>query len=319
MDLISVIVPVYNVEKYLNKCIESIANQTYKNLEIILVDDGSTDSSGAICDQWAKKDDRIKVIHKENGGLSDARNKGLYIASGNYIGFVDSDDWIDYEMYEKLLSLSKSYNADISSCGVLKIWDNNETRKLTKDNGLQVLNNIESMEALIESSYLIQTVWNKLYKRRILNGLEFPYGLIHEDEFWTWKAISHSSKTVTTDEPLYYYFQHKESIMGNGYTGFPLNFINAKCERHKYIQTYIPQLVNKSCKDILLSCLYEGQQVIKHHKSKDKFKLLSEINKTAKNFYPEKTYLNTLNFKTKILIYLIHNFFIPICYIYSIK
>ena len=126
-DLISVIVPVYNVEKYLVQCINSILNQTIKNLEIILVDDGSLDNSGKICDEFSKKDDRIVAIHKENNGLSSARNAGLEIANGNYIGFVDSDDWLDEHMYEILLKLIKENNSDISCCDFFKTADSNDT------------------------------------------------------------------------------------------------------------------------------------------------------------------------------------------------
>ena len=127
MSLISVIVPIYNVEKYLDRCVDSIINQTYKNLEIILVDDGSPDNCLAICDSWAEKDRRIKVIHKENGGVSSARNSALDIASGDYIGFVDSDDWIEPDMYEILIKNAKKYDADISRCaGLLDYCDRSE-------------------------------------------------------------------------------------------------------------------------------------------------------------------------------------------------
>ena len=123
-DLISVIIPIYNVEKYLNKCIDSIINQTYKNLEIILVDDGSPDNCPQICDEYAKKDNRIKVIHKKNGGVSSARNVGLINSTGNYIGFIDPDDYIEPIMYEKLLKVLKESNTLVSMCGFYKIKDN---------------------------------------------------------------------------------------------------------------------------------------------------------------------------------------------------
>ena len=116
--LISVVVPIYNVDKYLDRCVESIIKQTYTNLEIILVDDGSSDNSPQICDNWNVKDKRIKVIHKENGGLSDARNVGLSFATGEIISFIDSDDWIEHEMFEKMLNRKKKDNSDIVSCGV---------------------------------------------------------------------------------------------------------------------------------------------------------------------------------------------------------
>ena len=128
--MISVIVPIYNVEKYVNKCVGSIVNQTYTNLEIILVDDGSPDRCPEICDEWAKKDSRIKVIHKKNGGLSDARNAGMKIASGDYIAFVDSDDWIAPEMYERLLMAIKNDNSDIAACAVKMVWEDGSSRTI---------------------------------------------------------------------------------------------------------------------------------------------------------------------------------------------
>lgn len=130
-DLISIIVPVYNVEKYLNKCIDSIINQTYKNIEIILVDDGSTDNSGKICDEYLLRDSRIKVIHKNNGGLSSARNEGINISSGEYIGFVDSDDWVEPNMYEEMYKKILYSNADIVDCGYWKEYENKSIKYIS--------------------------------------------------------------------------------------------------------------------------------------------------------------------------------------------
>ena len=155
---ISVIIPVYKVEEYISRCIKSVVDQTYSNLEIILVDDGSPDNCPAICDKWAEKDSRIKVIHKKNGGLSDARNAGMQIASGEFIGFVDSDDWISKEMYQLLYENMKENESDISACGVKLVWeDGAESRSLTSA-GIQILNTQEAMEAIIRESKLKQPV-----------------------------------------------------------------------------------------------------------------------------------------------------------------
>ena len=167
MDLISVIVPVYNVEKYLDKCIQSIVDQTYTNLEIILVDDGSPDNSGAICDEWAEKDNRIKVIHKANGGLSDARNAGLDIATGEYIAFVDSDDYIELDFYDKLYNVIKATNCDISICNLRKVYENNNVSVNNCDTfEITEYSTTEAMSALIDDK-IRQVVWNKLYKADI--------------------------------------------------------------------------------------------------------------------------------------------------------
>ena len=162
--LISVIVPVYKVEKYLNRCVNSIINQIYKNLEIILIDDGSPDKCPYICDEWSKRDSRIKVLHKQNGGLSDARNAGLKIATGEFIGFVDSDDWIAPEMYERLLTAIIKDQSDIAECNVKMVWKNNLQSKMLLQQNNCVLKRDEAQLELLNESKLKQPVWNKLYK-----------------------------------------------------------------------------------------------------------------------------------------------------------
>ena len=162
---ISVIVPVYKVEKYLDRCVESIVNQTYKNLEIILVDDGSPDNCPAICDAWANKDERIKVIHKENGGVSSARNRGIDAATGDYIGFVDSDDWIEPDMYELLADNAKKYDADISRCGYFVDWPDHIAQ--VGNGGILLYEDIERRCEMLRSYHLVSALWNKIYRREL--------------------------------------------------------------------------------------------------------------------------------------------------------
>ena len=175
MNDISVIVPVYNVEKYLEKCIDSILSQTFKNFEIILVDDGSTDSCGIICDEYERLDNRVKVIHKINGGLSSARNSGLEIASGEYVAFVDSDDWIDKNMYQELYNEAKKNNADIVQCKFIKAKDENVSIYNNEFNEVEVIGNLDALCNLYNER-CIETVvtWNKLYKRYLFNDIVFP-------------------------------------------------------------------------------------------------------------------------------------------------
>ena len=214
-DLISVIVPVYKVEKYLNKCIDSIINQTYKNLEIILVDDGSPDNCPQICDEYAKRDNRIKVIHKENGGLSDTRNVGIHVAKGKYIGFVDSDDWIALEFYEKLYKLLKKHNAEIAVCDFTRT--NNENLLVNNKNTIEIM---YSQEEYLKRYFKIGCqnteyyAWNKLYKRNLISDNQYPKGLTSEDVVGTYKAILKSNKIVKTSEKLYFYRYNSESITG---------------------------------------------------------------------------------------------------------
>lgn len=317
--VISVVVPIYNVEKYLHRCVDSIINQTYKNLEIILVDDGSLDSCPKICDDYSKKDNRIKVIHKKNGGLSDARNAGMKIAKGEYISFVDSDDWIEHEMMERLYEVMVETNGDIASCGVRMVWDDNTPSKmLTKSNGKFVLDSCEkAMDSLI-SAEIIQTVWNKLYKTEIVKKILFPYGKINEDEFWTWQVVAASNKVVSIDIPLYNYFQRAGSIMQGGNSFNPYLVLEAKCSRYEYIEKHFPRLKDKCCVDLLYTCLYQAQRtklLLPKNKSKES---IDKISKIVKQHQPNNDFLKTLNIKKRLRIKSIYYNFKTICTIQSL-
>ena len=218
MPLISVIVPVYRVEAYLDKCISSIVNQTYTNLEIILVDDGSPDNCPAICDAWAARDCRIKVIHKANGGLSDARNAGMKVAGGELMGFVDSDDWISSDMYQRLYENMLEHDSDIAACGVEMVWENDTPSRMLTKSGCNVLEAQEAMQASIEESWLKQPVWYKLYKTDMIQDISFPVGKHHEDVFWSYQAIGRARRVSVFDHPCYFYLQRSGSIMGTGYS-----------------------------------------------------------------------------------------------------
>lgn len=217
-DVISIVVPIYKVEKYLEKCIDSIINQDYKNLEIILVDDGSPDRCPQTCDEYANKDERIKVIHKENGGLSDARNAGIKVATGKYIAFIDSDDYVTENYISTLLYTIKKYDADISACNYIKLYEDSGIEKVKpKTNEDLVMTNIEAMKDLFTLPNNSDVVaWNKLYKTSLFtqNNIEFPKGKLHEDNFTTYKLYYYSNKVVFTNVPCYYYLQRKDSIMG---------------------------------------------------------------------------------------------------------
>lgn len=224
-DKISVIVPIYNVERYLKYCLDSILMQTYKNLEIILVDDGSTDGCSKICDEYALLDKRIKVIHKQNGGLADARNTGLKYATGEYIGFIDSDDYIYPTFYEELYKLILKYNTDISECNFLRIdVDNidkcnsiieleNEKNKMVEEK----VTNIEALKLLYGprlKPYLKKVVvWNKLYKKELFDSIRFPLGKLHEDEYTTFQVLYKAKEIVSTNRFLHGYMQTSNSIM----------------------------------------------------------------------------------------------------------
>lgn len=226
---ISIIVPVYNVEQYLKKCIDSILSQTFTNFELILVDDGSTDESGKICDYYARLDNRVKVIHKENGGLSSARNVGLEVAKGKYIGFVDSDDYISKFMFQKLYESLVENNCDISICDYTEVFQDNGTIYNEKvGGGKLILNNIEALEKIYkEKGWLYVVAWNKLYKKELFNGLIFPVGKVHEDEMIAHELLYRSNKIIFVEEKLYYYLQRENSIMGKKYNISRLDIIDA--------------------------------------------------------------------------------------------
>jgi len=208
---ISVIVPVYNSEKYLSDCIESIVTQTYSNLEIILIDDGSTDSSPYICDEFAKRDDRIVVIHQQNAGVSNARNKGLDIATGEIVTFVDSDDTIDSDMYDFLLNLMIENDADITHCGYKHIYADsiklvNDTKKIYKHNS------IEALRCLIGGFLFGGSLCNKLIKKDVVGQVRLANDVkINEDVLFCFEVFMNSNVIVFADYPKYNYLSNESS------------------------------------------------------------------------------------------------------------
>lgn len=242
MELISVIVPVYKVEPYLDKCVSSIVGQTYKDLEIILVDDGSPDRCPEICDAWAEKDSRIKVIHKKNGGLSDARNVGIAAANGEYIGFVDSDDYISPDMYELLHRRIVDDDCDIAACGFREFFIESQEYYEDKSNNYNCFfDTTDAMEDLLRNKTLRTMVWNKLYSRDLLEGILFEVGKLHEDEFFTYRVIDRSSKVSFISNPLYYYRQRSGSIMAEVNYDH-LDLLDAYIARISFLEEKYPNL-----------------------------------------------------------------------------
>ena len=283
--LISVIVPVYKVEAYLDRCVKSIVDQTYTNLEIILVDDGSPDTCPTICEAWAEKDERICVIHKENGGLSDARNAGMAVARGEYIAFVDSDDWIAPEMLERLYEAMQRDDSDIAACTVKMVWaDKTPSRLLTvQTNG--VLEKDEAQKVLLEESLLKQPVWYKLYRREIIDGVPFAVGKYHEDVFWSYQVIGAAKRVSLIDYIGYYYWQRSGSIMGERYSLKRLDAIEAIERRQSYLAEFFPELEREARIKLWESCIYNGQMALKYLSEDDSRSALSYLNE-VKSRYP---------------------------------
>lgn len=240
--LLSIIVPIYNVEQYLDRCIQSILNQTYQNLEIILVDDGATDCSGAIADSYAAKDKRIKVFHKENGGLSDARNYGLEHVTGDYILFIDSDDFIVNIMCERLITVASSNNADIVSCNyyIYRGDDDISIHTMSVQDDKRTFTGMDMLRyyLLKTEPFDLNVVWNKIFKLDLFNGVEpvrFPNGRVQEDNFTIFRLFLNANSIVTVNEPLYYYVQRAGSIMAN----FTRRFMIDTIESHMYMSDYL--------------------------------------------------------------------------------
>ncbi len=211
--LISVIVPVYKVEKYLPACVESILAQTHKDLEIILVDDGSPDGCGAMCDEYARKDSRVRVIHKENGGLSDARNAGLAVCRGDYIGFVDSDDYIAPDMYETLAAFAEREDLDVAMCGVTRVWSDHEEG--SDDFAPMVLTDRDEMiYQIFANPYNCSTpaVWCRIYRASRYKNLLFERGRYMEDVYYTLPCIERARRFGICCERKYFYNRRGESI-----------------------------------------------------------------------------------------------------------
>ncbi len=211
---ISVIVPIFNSLNWLDKCIFSIVNQTYKNLEIILIDDGSNDGSSNLCDTYAKKDERIIVIHKSNEGLSLARNAGLKIATGEFVLFADSDDYLEDNMLEKLILSQKQDNADMVICGFIMEDELGNKYADTPELENKTYSNKEALKLLnLNRQDRFVVAWNKLYKRNLFEDIQYPKGKIHEDQWVAHKLFFKSNKITTIQPSLYHYVIHKDSIM----------------------------------------------------------------------------------------------------------
>lgn len=215
--LISVVIPVYNVQNYVRKCIESVIRQTYTRLEILVVDDGSTDDSGRICDEMAAAETRIQVFHTPNGGLSAARNVGIDHATGEYIAFVDSDDWIEPDMYDFLYRQIVNYDADISVCSHY-IDKGGKIRCKRQVNYPILCNRDEAMEMLMTDKILHNYAWDKLYRRSLFDGLHYPVGILYEDIAFTYKVMYRTQRVLVYALPKYHYTVRPGSIVSARYT-----------------------------------------------------------------------------------------------------
>lgn len=299
---ISIIVPVYNVEKYLDRCIDSILNQDFEDFELILVNDGATDQCPEICDKYRKKDERIIVLNKENGGLSSARNAGLNIARGEYVGFVDSDDWISRNMYSMLYQICEKENLDMSICGVKLCFDDERKNKLYyKSDSVRVMTKEEALKELFVYSSFGEEAWNKLYKRHIFKEIRYPEGKIHEDTFCICEILEQCRRIGYITEIGYYYYQRNDSIMNINKKIPVIDKIEAVSIVLDYLKSQHSEIYNEGLYNIGSSPLKNLKNILESSSE-----MAKQYKKELKDFYKiyKKDILKNRNFNfgTKIII-----------------
>ncbi|ASN05990.1 glycosyltransferase family 2 protein [Virgibacillus necropolis] len=256
-EKVSVVVPIYKVEKYIHRCVDSILNQTYPNIEVILVDDGSPDNCGIIADHYGKLDDRVKVLHKKNGGLSDARNHGMKHVTGEFTVFVDSDDWLENKMIENMVNSSYTYKADIVQSAFYYAYDQKlliDNRHQKKNESFALLDNKTLMYELVINERVKNFAWGKLYKTEMIQDIQFEQGVLFEDVLWAHQVMKKVNRFVLLDKPMYNYFQREDSIVAT-YIPRNLDIIKGLKERHRFIEEFYEELIDESYKVILKTCL----------------------------------------------------------------
>lgn len=252
--LITIVIPIYNVEKYLNHCIESVVNQTYTNLQIVLVDDGSTDLCPQICEEWKLKDSRIDVIHQKNGGLSVARNSGIDIAKGEFISFIDSDDFVDKDYIEYLYKLLEVTNADMSVCQRRSIDESGKVIETHQINDKVIKGNSNCMLSFLRDNDIDTVAWAKLYRTLLFEKIRYPEGKYHEDVFTTYKLIAQSDRISVGGLAKYNYLIRKNSISNQCFLPKHLDSIEGKQIQQKFIEEHYPRLISYANKDIIYAC-----------------------------------------------------------------
>ncbi|MFD0829839.1 glycosyltransferase family 2 protein [Neobacillus sp. M.A.Huq-85] len=319
---VSIIVPIYKVEKYLSRCIESILEQTYTNLEIILVDDGSPDQCGEIAEQFAEKDNRIVVFHKENGGLSDARNFGMQFTTGEYTMFVDSDDWLEESMVENMVFTSKKYNADVVQSAFYYAYNQHllfDNRIYSQNDPPVVLDNQSLMRQLVINETVKNFAWGKLYKTKMIEDLPFKKGVLFEDVFWAHKVMQRVNTFVILNSPLYNYFQRDDSIVAN-YSIRNLDIIKGLKERHSFIAEHYHDLTKESYILLLKTSLIHYNLLLRNRKKDGSILGRMEIQQYIKRNFPAlvKAVENEKSLKKQLVLFSIHPY-LNVTYLFFYK
>lgn len=301
-EKISIIIPVYNVQEYLPKCIESVLRQTYRNLEIILVDDGSPDHCGKICDSYAKKDARIRVIHKKNEGVAIARNTGMEYATGEYISFIDSDDWIPKNAYQVLYHGIKQYDADCAVGKCMNIVDKNGALRMKKS-AVQPVRCETAAEAMKHVLLSGSAIWNRLFKRKVFHNLRFPADRVNDDEFIALRAYAKCEKIVFLNQGTYYYRLRKNSITTSRFSLRNLDYYYNSKDNLAFIEKEAPGL--KECAEYkyikaMLYCYFHLKMMKQNDKTK---KITFELKKDMKKNLPLAQKNQYLPRKYKLLMF----------------
>jgi len=281
MKLISIIIPIYNVEKYVEKCINSVLQQTYPNLDIILVNDGSTDSSGLICDEFSKQDARITVVHKTNGGLSDARNKGANLARGEYIFYLDSDDYLSIDCILTLYNTANKFGADIVQSNYYYVYPQYLLYDNTMKDTVKVYKSDKAMNMLLEQTIIKNFAWGKLIRSDIAKQFSFIKGKYYEDTFWKFHIIDASSIYVILGKPMVYYLQREQSISGQ-FSLRNLDQLEGEFVRLNFLKENYPHLVDKALKEFKIK-IAQHAQLVKQLNKKEEQIYLSKIDNYKKH------------------------------------
>lgn len=266
---LSVVVPIYNVEKYLKQCLNSLVNQTLSNIEIILVNDGSTDNSEAICQSYAEQDSRIKLFSKPNGGLSDARNFGIQKVTSPVVGFVDSDDYVDLDMFQVLMELKLRSNAEIAVGGVKMVSNDGEEYMVRAVEGEIIADRHDAMEELLKSKRITNSVCNKIFDITLFDQISFPVGKLYEDEYVTYKLFDRANKVAMTNEVSYYYRSSPNSITHKPFSEREFDRIDASVIKVGYIDKKYPDLVQYAKRYLVYDCVMALSKMKKYKSTYD--------------------------------------------------
>ena len=302
MPIISVIVPVYKVEKFIKKCVDSILAQTFTDFELWLVDDGSPDNCGMICDEYAQKDERVKVIHKKNGGLSDARNVALDVMQGEYVFFVDSDDWIAVDTFETMYSALERTGAKVATGNIISVHE---------DGTKAILYSPTQVETVLQGEELLTTLLrpnacNRLYKAEIFRNLRYPVGRLYEDAFVYHKILAQIDRMVLTGKYSYFYLVRSGSIMNSAYNIKFTDIVDAVYERAKWLDS----IGQKRLADETRLFIYSQVAVAYAHldkKDNKHLKRLNEIKKIYDESYRKLIKANHIGWKQKVRLFVLKN------------